>query len=48
MTLQGDELLDALECGEVRAAEPDGAGGWTVHAWVKDARRDSFRTSKVV
>ena len=29
MTLQGEELLDALEKGEVRAAEPDGAGGWT-------------------
>ena len=48
MTLQGDELLDALEKGEVRAAEPDGAGGWTVHAWVKEALLDIFRTSEVV
>ena len=28
------ELLDALESGEVRAAEPDG-DGWRVNAWVK-------------
>ncbi|MCH2105588.1 MAG: 2,3,4,5-tetrahydropyridine-2,6-dicarboxylate N-succinyltransferase [Planctomycetes bacterium] len=48
MTLQGEELLDALERGEVRAAEPDGAGGWVVHAWVKEAILDVFRESEIV
>ena len=48
MSLAGEELLDALESGEVRAAEPDGAGGWQVNAWVKEALLDIFRTSEVV
>ena len=48
MTLQGEELLDALERGEVRAAEPDGAGGWVVHAWVKEAILEIFRESEIV
>ena len=48
MTLQGEELLDALEKGEVRAAEPDGAGGWRVNAWVKEALLDIFRESEIV
>ena len=48
MSLAGEELLDALESGEVRAAAPDGAGGWQVNAWVKEALLDIFRTSDVV
>jgi 2,3,4,5-tetrahydropyridine-2-carboxylate N-succinyltransferase len=48
MSLAGEELLDALESGEVRAAEPDGSGGWRVNAWVKEALLDIFRTSEVV
>ena len=35
--LRGEELLDALEAGEVRAAEPLSDGSWRVHAWVKQA-----------
>lgn len=30
-----DEILRALNHGEIRAAEPDGSGGWRVNAWVK-------------
>ncbi|MBU3679765.1 MAG: 2,3,4,5-tetrahydropyridine-2,6-dicarboxylate N-succinyltransferase [Candidatus Kapabacteria bacterium] len=30
-----DEVLRALNHGEIRAAEPDGSGGWRVNAWVK-------------
>lgn len=30
-----DEILRALNHGEIRAAEPDGSGGWTVNTWVK-------------
>lgn len=29
------EILRALNHGEIRAAEPNGDGGWTVNAWVK-------------
>jgi 2,3,4,5-tetrahydropyridine-2-carboxylate N-succinyltransferase len=42
--LRGEELLAALEAGEVRAAEPTPAGGWRVHAWVKEAILELFRT----
>lgn len=30
-----DEIIRCLNHGEVRAAEPDASGGWTVNAWVK-------------
>ena len=43
----GTELLDALESGEVRAAEPT-ADGWVVHAWVKQGILEIFRSSEVV
>ena len=36
------ELLDALERGEARAAEP-ADGGWVVHAWVKRGILLGFR-----
>ncbi len=36
-------LLDALERGEVRAAEPRPGGGWTVQGWVKQGILLGFR-----
>lgn len=30
-----DEIVKNLNHGLIRAAEPDGSGGWTVNAWVK-------------
>jgi 2,3,4,5-tetrahydropyridine-2,6-dicarboxylate N-succinyltransferase len=38
-----DRVLDALESGALRVAEPDGSGGWDVHAWVKRAVLLYFR-----
>ena len=42
-----DEVLDALEAGHLRVAEPDGQGGWKVNAWVKRAILLYFRTHDV-
>jgi len=42
-----DELVVALERGEVRAAEP-GPDGWRVNAWVKQGILLGFRLGKVV
>lgn len=42
-----DELLAALEAGEVRAAEP-GPDGWRVNAWVKKGILLGFRMGRVV
>lgn len=36
-------LLDALERGEARAAQPDGSGGWTVNTEVKEGILAAFR-----
>ncbi|HET7295389.1 MAG TPA: 2,3,4,5-tetrahydropyridine-2,6-dicarboxylate N-succinyltransferase [Vicinamibacteria bacterium] len=41
-----DALLDALEAGVVRAAEP-GADGWRVNAWVKQGILLAFRAGAV-
>ncbi|MET0229941.1 MAG: 2,3,4,5-tetrahydropyridine-2,6-dicarboxylate N-succinyltransferase, partial [Rhodanobacteraceae bacterium] len=41
-----DRVLDALESGGVRVAEPDGAGGWHVHQWLKKAVLLYFRISE--
>ncbi|MGH8215553.1 MAG: 2,3,4,5-tetrahydropyridine-2,6-dicarboxylate N-succinyltransferase [Rhodanobacteraceae bacterium] len=38
-----DEVLDVLETGGLRVAEPDGQGGWIVHAWIKRAILLYFR-----
>jgi 2,3,4,5-tetrahydropyridine-2-carboxylate N-succinyltransferase len=46
--LAGEALLDALETGRVRAAERRADGRWIVHAWVKQALLELFRTSAVV
>ena len=42
--LRGEDLLAALEAGEVRAAEPLADGSWRVNAWVKEAILELFRT----
>lgn len=42
-----ETLRDALERGEVRAAEP-GDDGWTVNAWVRKGILLGFRLGKVV
>ena len=38
-----DSVLDLLDCGAARVAEPDGAGGWRVNQWLKKAVLLSFR-----
>lgn len=38
-----EALLDALEAGTVRAAEPQPDGGWRVHPWVKRGIVLAFR-----
>ena len=38
-----DNVLDQLESGEQRVAEPDGQGGWRVNAWLKKAVLLYFR-----
>ena len=30
-----EAVLDSLESGERRVAEPDGQGGWRLHQWLK-------------
>lgn len=39
-------LFDALEAGEVRAAEPGGDSAWRVHAWVKQGILLAFRVGE--
>ncbi|WP_425492433.1 2,3,4,5-tetrahydropyridine-2,6-dicarboxylate N-succinyltransferase [Luteibacter aegosomaticola] len=38
-----DQVLNLLESGERRVAEPDGKGGWVVNAWLKKAVLLYFR-----
>ncbi len=38
-----DAVLDLLDSGAARVAEPDGAGGWRVNQWLKKAVLLSFR-----
>jgi len=38
-----EEALEALDTGRARVAEPDGAGGWKVNQWLKQAVLLSFR-----
>jgi 2,3,4,5-tetrahydropyridine-2-carboxylate N-succinyltransferase len=46
------QFKDALNAGEIRAAEPDsaraGAGGWRVNAWVKKGILLGFRIGQIV
>jgi 2,3,4,5-tetrahydropyridine-2-carboxylate N-succinyltransferase len=39
-----DQVMDDLDSGALRVAEPDGQGGWAVHAWIKRAILLYFRT----
>jgi 2,3,4,5-tetrahydropyridine-2-carboxylate N-succinyltransferase len=39
-----EQVMDALESGCLRVAEPDGQGGWRVSQWVKRAILLYFRT----
>ncbi|HEX7348252.1 MAG TPA: 2,3,4,5-tetrahydropyridine-2,6-dicarboxylate N-succinyltransferase [Rhodanobacteraceae bacterium] len=39
-----DRVLDDVEAGRLRVAEPDGQGGWRVNAWIKRAILLYFRT----
>jgi len=39
-----EQVLDRLERGELRVAEPDGDGGWHVHEWLKMAVLLYFRS----
>lgn len=38
-----EAALDLLDSGKARVAEPDGAGGWRVNQWLKQAVLLSFR-----
>ncbi|MBA8888167.1 2,3,4,5-tetrahydropyridine-2-carboxylate N-succinyltransferase [Dokdonella fugitiva] len=40
-----ERVLDELEAGRARVAEPDGDGGWRVQQWLKKAVLLYFRTS---
>jgi len=39
------QVLDELEAGRLRVAQPDGSGGWAVNQWVKKAVLLYFRIS---
>jgi 2,3,4,5-tetrahydropyridine-2-carboxylate N-succinyltransferase len=38
-----ERVIDGLESGEFRVAEPDGKGGWTINEWLKKAVLLYFR-----
>jgi len=40
-----ERVLDELESGALRVAEPDGAGGWRTHQWIKKAVLLYFRVN---
>jgi len=42
-----ERVVDGLESGEFRVAEPDGKGGWTVNEWLKKAVLLYFRTQEM-
>ena len=42
-----DQVMDALEAGNLRVAEPDRQGGWRVNQWVKRAILLYFRAHEV-
>jgi 2,3,4,5-tetrahydropyridine-2-carboxylate N-succinyltransferase len=42
-----ERVMDALESGRLRVAEPDGQGGWRVNPWVKRAILLYFRAHDV-
>ena len=42
-----ERVMDALESGEIRVAEPAKGGGWTVNEWVKKAVLLYFRVNEM-
>jgi 2,3,4,5-tetrahydropyridine-2,6-dicarboxylate N-succinyltransferase len=42
-----ERVIDALETGELRVAEPAKSGGWTVNEWVKKAVLLYFRVNEM-
>jgi 2,3,4,5-tetrahydropyridine-2-carboxylate N-succinyltransferase len=42
-----ERVIDGLESGEFRVAEPDGKGGWQVNEWLKKAVLLYFRTQEM-
>lgn len=42
-----EQLMDGLETGTLRTAEPDETGGWKVNAWVKKGVLLAFRASEM-
>jgi 2,3,4,5-tetrahydropyridine-2-carboxylate N-succinyltransferase len=42
-----ERVIEGLESGEFRVAEPDGKGGWTVNEWLKKAVLLYFRTQEM-
>jgi 2,3,4,5-tetrahydropyridine-2-carboxylate N-succinyltransferase len=42
-----ERVIEGLETGEFRVAEPDGKGGWTVNEWLKKAVLLYFRTQEM-
>ena len=42
---QLERVLDGIEAGALRVAEPDGQGGWRVNQWIKKAVLLYFRVS---
>ena len=42
-----ERIIDGLESGEFRVAEPDGKGGWAVNEWLKKAVLLYFRTQEM-
>ncbi|MGV8941710.1 MAG: 2,3,4,5-tetrahydropyridine-2,6-dicarboxylate N-succinyltransferase [Lysobacter sp.] len=42
-----ERVIDGIESGEFRVAEPDGNGGWKVNEWLKKAVLLYFRTQEM-
>ncbi len=42
------ELLEKLNSGEIRSAEPDGKGEWIVNTWVKQGILLLFKNGKII
>jgi len=42
-----EQVMEGLESGELRIAEPDGNGGWKVNEWLKKAVLLYFRTQEM-
>src|SRR3546814_12708212 len=38
-----ERVIERMEAGDLRVAEPDGKGGWIVHEWLKQAVLLYFR-----